>query len=668
MRWLPAITRLCLCAAGVLFVVSSAMAQARQGAEPLPLEEVPVQVKELAPGVYFMVTPGQPNFIGSNSGWVIMRDYVVVIDAGFPFSAKRVVDAVRKTTDKPIRFVFDTHYHGDHSFGNGVYVSVGAVGIGHELCIRDQRLKNPSAWLRQRESEDPRTRLLLAGAELKDATVSFERRLVLDDGSRRIEFLHFGHAHTPGDAVAYLPEEKILFTGDACVNGPFNYTGDADTASWIEVLEHLQELDVRVVAPGHGPEAGPELLEVQKRYFVELRRQIAAGIEQGKSLAEIRESLSLPFYRQWTGVNVRERQENIVHVYNELLGIVPRYYLLRDLGLKEGPSPTRETPGWSPPRKVLVPNMAPSRIAALKAVAPDVELVTYRTPREAVELVADADGVIGYCSAELVQAGKKLRWIQVGSAGVERYVVIPELVESDIVLTNARRIYGPEIADHALAMLLAFTRGLRTLVPYHASGGRWSLPDGFRREAVIELRGKSILVVGLGGIGTEVARRAHAFGCRVYAIDAEPVAKPSFVFHLGTPDELLALAARVDAVINCAPLTRRTEKLYGREFFRAMKPTAYFISVGRGRSTDTAALVEALSNGEIAGAGLDVTDPEPLPPDHPLWGFPNVIITPHMASWSDRRNERLFDLYRENLRRFASGEPLLNVVDKRKGY
>ncbi len=656
-----------LAGSGIL-VATPAVAQEAKTRRPLPLEKVPVRVQQLAPGVYFLVTPGQPDFIGSNSGWVIFKDYVVVIDAGFPFSARHVIDAVRKTTKKPIRFVFDTHYHGDHSFGNGVYVSVGAVGIGHTLCIRDQRLKNPIGWLLQHRSPSARQRALVEGTELKHATVAFERKLVLDDGVQRVEFLHFGHGHTPGDAIAYLPKQRIVFTGDLCVNGPYNYMGDADTESWVRVLEAIQQLDIDIVAPGHGPPAGKELLELQRRYIVELRRHVLAGALAGKSFAQIRDSFRLPFYKSWTGVEARTRVENLQHVYAEILGLVPRYYLLRDLGLKEGPSPTSEDPGWTKPTKVLVPRLSPLRMAALQAVAGDVQLVPYRNEREAVRLVSDADGVIGLCTPELVRAGKRLRWIQVPSAGVERYVGISELTERGIVLTNAQRIYGPEIADHAFAMLLAFTRGIKAIAAHHAQGGRWELPEDFDRNRIIELAGKTVLVVGLGGIGTEVARRAAAFGCRVLAIDPKPLAKPDFVFQLGKPEALLEMAARADVVFNCAPLTKVTEKWFDDEFFGAMKPTAYFISVGRGRSTDTDALVRALREGRIAGAGLDVTDPEPLPPDHPLWQFPNVIITPHMASWSEHRNDRLFELYRENLRRFVRGEPLLNVVDLERGY
>jgi phosphoglycerate dehydrogenase-like enzyme len=342
--------------------------------------------------------------------------------------------------------------------------------------------------------------------------------------------------------------------------------------------------------------------------------------------------------------------------------------LIRDLAITAGPSPTKETPGWTAPKKVVIGNHSPGQIASLKAVAPDVELVVARTPAEAAKLAVDADGVIGFCTKDIVTAGKKLRWIQVLSAGVENYISIPEVVKSDIVLSNTQKVYAPEIGDHALAMLLAFTRGLRWQIPHQVNESTWGLPRGFNQSQFIELRGKTILVVGLGGIGTEVARRANAFGVKVIATDPKVTERPKFVHHLGRPAELKSLLGQADAVINCSPLTAETEKLFNADAFAAMKPSAFYIAVSRGKLTDTDALVYALKNKQIAGAGLDVTDPEPLPNDHDLWKMSNVIITPHVASRSEPRDERMWLMYRENLRRFAAGEPLLGVVDKQKGY
>ncbi len=183
-----------------------------------------------------------------------------------------------------------------------------------------------------------------------------------------------------------------------------------------------------------------------------------------------------------------------------------------------------------------------------------------------------------------------------------------------------------------------------------------------------EIDGKTMLVVGLGGIGSEVAWRADALGMSVIATRASSREGPTYVEYVGLADELLALAEQADVIVNATPLTPETRGLFDAEFFRRMKPGAYFINVGRGGSVVTADLVAALTAGELGGAALDVTDPEPLPADHPLWDMPNVIITPHVAGASDLRGARMFTLIRENLRRYAAGEPMLSVVDISRGY
>jgi phosphoglycerate dehydrogenase-like enzyme len=183
-----------------------------------------------------------------------------------------------------------------------------------------------------------------------------------------------------------------------------------------------------------------------------------------------------------------------------------------------------------------------------------------------------------------------------------------------------------------------------------------------------EVGGRTLLVVGLGGIGTEVARRAHALGMRVIAIRNSRREGPDFVAEVGLPEDLHAFAARADAVVSAVPLTPETTDLFDAAFFAAMKPGGWFINVGRGRSVVTDALVAALDSGRLAGAGLDVTEPEPLPAGHTLWSRPNVIITPHVAASSDVQGERYWVLVAENLRRYAAGEPLLNVVDIERGY
>lgn len=271
-------------------------------------------VAELAPGVFF-----REQSQGCNNGWVVFKDYVLVVDANFPVHAEKVVEAIRETSDKPIRFVFDTHYHGDHAFGNAIYTRDGAVAIATEKCLEELTDKGrPAFEAGKKERED------FANTYLQDPTLLFDKRVVFDDGEHRVELLHFGHAHTRGDAVAYLPKERILFSGDACVNGAFNYTGDGDTASWIRVIDAMKQLPVDVIAPGHGKPMGPELFNLQRRWFVELRSAVQKGIDQGKKLEQIEADLDIPFFEEWTGVPARERTENIEHVYAELTGGINR--------------------------------------------------------------------------------------------------------------------------------------------------------------------------------------------------------------------------------------------------------------------------------------------------------------------------------------------------------
>ncbi len=339
--------------------------------------------------------------------------------------------------------------------------------------------------------------------------------------------------------------------------------------------------------------------------------------------------------------------------------------VLAELNLTEAPTPVREQPGWRKPERIVVRADA-ERLAWLQPAAPGVELVAAPTADAAIEVVGNADAAIGFCSEGLLAAGTALRWIQLPYAGAERCLRIPTIAEGEILVTNAQRVYGPEIAEHTMAMLLNFSRGL-----YHYRNAQDA--RGWERglvpeEQLWELTGKTMLVVGLGGIGTEVARRANAFGMEVIATRASRREGPAFVSYVGLADELMTLTPRADVIVNAAPLTPATTDLFDAAFFAAMKPTAYFINVGRGRSVVTADLIQALEQGGLAGAGLDVTEPEPLPADHPLWTAPNVIITPHVAAGSDRRIERLWIVMRENLRRYASGEPMLSVVSVERGY
>jgi phosphoglycerate dehydrogenase-like enzyme len=340
--------------------------------------------------------------------------------------------------------------------------------------------------------------------------------------------------------------------------------------------------------------------------------------------------------------------------------------LVQRLGLEEGTTPVRELPGWRKPRKVLVLNAQPARVAELQAAAPGVQLLLANDAAEAVKLAKDADAALGLCTPELLAAGPGIRWIQAYSAGVERCVTVPALRERGVLLTNMQRVAGPVMAEHVMAMMLAYARGLQFFIPERAAG-RWSreVPESVR---MVTLEGKTVLVVGLGGIGVEVAKRAHSLGMRVIATRASGREGPAFVSYVGLPDELVKLAAEADFVVNTVPLTPATTGMFDAKFFAAVKPGAFFVNVGRGRSVVQSELVAALKIGRLGGAGLDVTDPEPLPADSPLWQMQNVILTPHVSANSDVDDGVRFAIAAENLRRYVAGDKLLSVVDVAKGY
>jgi phosphoglycerate dehydrogenase-like enzyme len=229
-----------------------------------------------------------------------------------------------------------------------------------------------------------------------------------------------------------------------------------------------------------------------------------------------------------------------------------------------------------------------------------------------------------------------------------------------------QRVGGPVMAEHVMAMTLALARGLQTYVR-EQEAGRWNA-DAVGDEGTLALQGKTMLIAGLGGIGTEVAKRAHAFDMRITATRASNKPAPSFVSHVGPPEELMTLLREADVVVNALPLTEETKGVFDARAFAAMKPKALFINVGRGSTVVTAELVRALSEKRLGGAGLDVTDPEPLPAESPLWKMPNVIITPHVSTDSDFGSERHWLIARENLRRYVAGERMLSVVDVKRGY
>jgi phosphoglycerate dehydrogenase-like enzyme len=340
--------------------------------------------------------------------------------------------------------------------------------------------------------------------------------------------------------------------------------------------------------------------------------------------------------------------------------------LVQRLGLIEAPAPVRERAGWVRPKAILVRTLSPQLTAAVQEAAPGVTILQASNDDEATRLAPRADAVIGFCSDAVLEASKRVRWVQALSAGVENCLAGHSLRERDILLTNMQRVAGPVMAEHVIAMIMASARGLDFFITERAARRWTNQPPAPTRLVTIE--GKTLLVVGLGGIGTEVARRASALGMVVDAVRASGRDGPPFVRHVGLPDELLALAAKADFIVNTTPLTPETKGLFDARFFAAAKQGAYFVNVGRGQSVVQKDLVAALRSGHLAGAGLDVTEPEPLPADDPLWSFGNVIITPHVATDSDLGQAARIAITAENVRRYVAGEKMLSVVDLGRGY
>lgn len=343
--------------------------------------------------------------------------------------------------------------------------------------------------------------------------------------------------------------------------------------------------------------------------------------------------------------------------------------LIQEFGLRESAQPVSARPNWRKPRRIVVDAGVPGLLAGLEGSAAGVQFVGANTPAEMAAAAKGADAVIGrtafVCNADVLAPANGVRWAQTVYSGVELCLPQRARFERDVLLTNMRAVGSPPIAEHTLALMFGLARGLHVAVANQARGA-WREDESDSRA--ITLRGKTVLIVGLGGIGTEVARRAHALGMRVIGTRASDRPTPDFVRRVGKPEDLAAMLPEADVVVMAAPLTPATRGLFDAAMFARMKHSAFFINVARGGAVVTADLIAALQARTIAGAGLDVTDPEPLPPDHPLWKAPNVIITPHVAGSTDIGIEAQMRLLRENVRRYAVGEKMLSVVDIDRAY
>ena len=312
---------------------------------------------------------------------------------------------------------------------------------------------------------------------------------------------------------------------------------------------------------------------------------------------------------------------------------------------------------------VTPPRYTAAEIKQIQSQGKDVQITLPANADELNQALPEADVVFGAINAEMLAKAKKLRWMQATEAGMER-VLFPELIKSDVVVTNMARMFAPAISETAIAMLLSLTRGLN----------KYYIPQFQKRtfnseRNLVEVDGMTMGIVGLGGIGQATAMRAHyGFNMRILATDAKPMATPIFVDTLREPGWLMEMVPQVDILVSAAPATKETESRFNEKVFRAMKKTAYFLNLSRGALVDENSLVRALKEGWIAGAGVDATRAEPLPSSHPYWDCPNLILTCHSAGFAPQRQIRLVGLLADNVRRYATGLPLMNVVDKQRGY
>jgi phosphoglycerate dehydrogenase-like enzyme len=289
------------------------------------------------------------------------------------------------------------------------------------------------------------------------------------------------------------------------------------------------------------------------------------------------------------------------------------------------------------------------------------------TEREAlVEAIADADIYLGWLSRDVFLAARHLKWIQSPSSGIDSYLAIPELVGSDMLLTSARGTHGACLAESALGMILAFTRGIRDAALWQQRRV-WAIHE--MRGRLVELTGSTLGIVGLGVAGRALARRAQAFDMRIVAVDLCPADRPAYVAELWGLDQLGELLRTSDYVVVTVPRTPQTRRLIGAEQLALMKPGALLVGISRGGVIDQVALAEALRSGHLAAAALDVCDPEPLPADSELWDLDNLLITPHVAGGSQFERQHILSIFGENLGRFLRGDlPLRNQIDKQRGF
>jgi phosphoglycerate dehydrogenase-like enzyme len=315
---------------------------------------------------------------------------------------------------------------------------------------------------------------------------------------------------------------------------------------------------------------------------------------------------------------------------------------------------------------VILANALPDEfVGDLRSSFPDLTFHVATTPQEQMAHIKSADVFYGWPAREVFRAADRLRWIQNPGTGIDQVLGVPEIIDSDVVLTNCLGPHTTPMADHVMWMVLTLAHEGRKMHDDQRAR-RWE-PNKYSMNQ-IELNGGTMGILALGGIGREVARRAHGFGMKVYAVDLQPTDPPPEVRELWGIERLDDLIGMSDWFVVTVPLTPDTKGIIDARRIGLMKPNAHMIIISRGNLVDEKALAEAIQSGRIAGAGIDATAVEPLPQESPLWGLDNVVLSPHASALTPEMYEGRRQIFKENLRRFLANEPFLYVADKSAGF
>ena len=314
---------------------------------------------------------------------------------------------------------------------------------------------------------------------------------------------------------------------------------------------------------------------------------------------------------------------------------------------------------------VTMPTVDDTLLVRIRETAgADVRITVAKSAADATSAMEDVEVILGAITPAMFARARKLCWVHAITSGADSYL-FPEMVNSEVMLSGDKGLVGTHLADHTFALLLSLTRRLARAV--QDAPNSWTYRVAYRAEE-FELEGRIMGIVGFGGTGRQIARRAAAFGMRCIAVDCDAVPPSAEVPEVWGSNRLDELLGTADVVTSGLPLTRDTRNLFNARAFSLMKKSALFVNVTRGELMDSDALIAAINNGQLAGAGLDVGPQEPLPTDHPLWTTPNVVMTPHTAGASQFRISRNLDRFCRNIAHFRAGEPLEGQIDKTRGF